>query len=41
MNTKVCQLQKFLRFFFSLQKCLFEISTTYTEKLENANFRNF
>ena len=40
-KTENYQLGKFLRVLSSLQKCLFEISTTHSEKVENTNFRIF
>ena len=35
---KNCQLQKFLRILFRLQKGLFEISTTLIQKVGNCKF---
>ena len=37
-NTENCQLGKFLRILSSLPKCLFENSTTYTEKVRKSKF---
>ena len=40
-NTKNCQLGKFLRILSSLQKYLFETSTTHTEKTRKCKFQKF